>query len=112
VLEEQTTCKSGALIQDGSKFSSTRTANLSTGRAKRFLMLEEQRMKKEDKLESGVTTEVHINNGQLSILIKQRAHKPRESTRTLASMSTDHSILFQNSHSIELLSATVPTTFG
>ena len=105
-------CKSGAPIQDGGKFSDMRTTNSSIGRATRFLMSEEQRMKKEDKSASGVTTEANINNGQLSILTKQRDHKPRVSTKTLASMSTDHSILFQNSHSEELLSATVLTTFG
>jgi hypothetical protein len=37
---------------------------------------------------------------------------PKESTRTLASMSTDHSILCQNFHSTELLNATEPTMYG
>jgi hypothetical protein len=89
-----------------------RTANSSTGQTTRSLMLEELRMLKDNKLESGVTTEVNTNNGQLSILIKQRVHKLRESTKNLDSMWTDHSILFQSFHSTELLSATVPTTFG
>jgi len=89
-----------------------RTTNSSTGRATRFLMSEEQRMKKDTKLASLVTAEANTNNGQLSILTKQRAHKPRVSTRTSASMSIDHSISFLNSHSEELLSATVLTTFG
>jgi hypothetical protein len=34
-------------------------------------MLEEQRMKKEDKLVSGITTEANINNGKLFILMRQ-----------------------------------------
>jgi hypothetical protein len=61
----------------------------------------------------GVTTiEVKIRPGQFSILTKQRDHKLRVSTKTLVFTSTDHSTLSQNSHSTELLSATVPTTFG
>jgi len=47
MLEELTTCKSGAPTQDGSKFSDMRTTNSSTGRATRFLMLLVERMKKE-----------------------------------------------------------------
>jgi hypothetical protein len=55
---------------------------------------------------------VRDNNGMLSILIKQRAHKLKESTKILVSMSTDPSTSFQNFHSTELLSATVLTTSG
>ena len=106
------TCRSGALTQDGGKFSNMRTANSSTGRATRFSMLEVLRMKKVDKLVSGVTTEVNTNNGQLSILTKQRAHKLRVSTRTSDSMSIDHSISSLNFHSADWLSATVPTMSG
>jgi hypothetical protein len=75
-------------------------------------MLKEVKMKKVNQLASGATIEVNTNNGKLSISTKLKDHKLRESTRTLVSMSTDHSILFQNFHSIELLSATVRTTSG
>ena len=112
MLEEHKTCKSGALTQDGSRSSSMKTANSSTGRAARSLMSEELRMLKDNKLESGVTTRANTKCGQLSILTKQRVHKPRALTKISASMSTDHSTSFQNSHSTELLSATVPITFG
>jgi hypothetical protein len=64
------TCKSGAPTLDGGKYSSMKTTNSSTSRTTRYLMLEEQRMLKANKLESGVTIEVNTNNGQLSILIK------------------------------------------
>jgi hypothetical protein len=59
-----------------------------------------------------VITEEKDNYGMLSILIKQRAHKLKESAKILVSISTDHSTLFQNFHSTELLSATVLTTSG
>jgi hypothetical protein len=45
-------------------------------------------------------------------LIKLKLSKPRESTRTSVSMSTDHSTLSPNFHSTELLNATVPTMSG
>jgi len=86
------TCKSGQPTQDGSKFSSMRRDNSSTGNQARSLMLEELKTKKANKLVFGVTMEELINNGMLFILIKQRDHKPRGSIRTLVSMLTDHSI--------------------
>jgi hypothetical protein len=70
VPEEPTTCKSGARTQVGSKYSNTRTTNSSIGRAARYLMLKVAKMKKDIQLEFGVTTEVNINNGKLSILTK------------------------------------------
>jgi hypothetical protein len=75
-------------------------------------MLKEAKIKKVKQLVFMVTMEEEDKNGMLSILTKLRDHKPRVSTRTSVSMSTDHSTLSQNSHSTELLSATVPTTFG
>jgi hypothetical protein len=89
-----------------------RTTNSSTGRVAKFSMSRELRMKKDTQLEFGETTEESTNNGQYSILTKTRDLKRRDSTRTSVSMSTDHSTLSQNFHSTELLSATVPTTFG
>jgi hypothetical protein len=64
VLVKPTTCKSGAPTQDGSKFSSTRIANSSTGRAVKSLMLKEERTKKAKQLEFGVTTEEDTSNGK------------------------------------------------
>jgi hypothetical protein len=107
-----TTCKSGALTLVGGKSSSMRTANLSTGTTTRFLMLEELRMKKVNKLEFMVTTMVNTKNGPLSILIKLKAHKPREYQKTLDSILTDHSTLSQSFHSEELQNAMVLTMSG
>lgn len=95
------TCKYGALTQDGGKFSSTRTTNSSTGRATRSLMSNQARTKKGKPLKLGVTVEVKDNNGKLCILIKQRLIKLRDLTSNLVSKSTNHSILFQNSHPTE-----------
>ena len=106
------TCKSGLPTQDGSRYSSTRTTNSSTGNPAKSLTSREVRMRKAMLLVFGVTMEASINNGMLFISIKQMDHKPRDLTRTLASMSTDHSTLSLNFHSTELLSATVPTTSG
>jgi hypothetical protein len=58
------------------------------------------------------TMVVNIKDGQLSILTKLVQSNQRDSTRTLASMSTDHSILSQNFHSTELQNATELTMSG
>jgi hypothetical protein len=89
-----------------------RTTNSSTGRAAKFLKSKETRTRKDIQLEFGVTTEEDTNNGKLSILIKPRVHKLRDSTKSMDSMSTDHSTLSQNSHSAECSSAIITTTSG
>jgi hypothetical protein len=96
VLVEPTTCKSGAPTLDGSKSSSTRIANSSTGRTVRSLMLQEVKMKKVKQLEFMVIIEARTNNGKLSTLIKQTRLLLRELTMTSVSISTDHSTLDQD----------------
>jgi hypothetical protein len=59
-----------------------------------------------------VTMVERTNNGMLSILTRLMQFKLRDSTRTLVSMSIDHSIWYPTSHSTELLSATVLTMSG
>jgi hypothetical protein len=86
-----------------------RTTNSLTGRARRFLMLKEVKMKKATLFKFGPAMELQLKSGMLSTSIKQRAHKPRVSTKTLDSMSIDHSILSQNFLSEEWLSALVLT---
>jgi hypothetical protein len=78
-----------------------RMNNSSTGKIARHSMSEEAKMKKVKQFKYGVTTELKHKNGKLSILTKLRAHKLRDLTKTSASMSTDHSILFQSFHSTE-----------
>jgi hypothetical protein len=95
------TCKSGAPTLDGSKFSSTRTANSLTGRAAKSLMLKEAKTRKAKQLEFGVTIEADINNGKLSILMKLKDHRLRDLIKNGDSMLIDHSILFLNFHSTE-----------
>jgi len=112
MLVEPMICKSGQPTQDGSRSSSIRTANSSTGPTIRFSMSREAKMRKDMQLVFGVTIEESINNGKLFILIKPPSLKPRDSTKNSDSTSTDHSILDQDCHSKELLSATVPTTSG
>jgi hypothetical protein len=63
VLEEPTTCKSGALTLDGSKYSSTRITNSSTGKTVRYLMSQEPRMRKDKLFKYTVTTVERTNNG-------------------------------------------------
>jgi len=66
-----------------------------------------------DKLsEYSKTATVSTKDGESFILTKLKKLKPRDSTKSLASTSTDHSISDQDCHSKELLSATVPTTSG
>jgi hypothetical protein len=64
------TCKSGAQTQDGSKFSSTRTTNSSTGKTVRYLMSQEPRMLKDKQSKFLVTTVEKANSGMLSTLMK------------------------------------------
>jgi len=80
------TCKFGAPTQDGSKCSNMRMINSSIGRAARFLMLKEPRMKKVMLSVFGPTTVVNIKNGLLFILTKQRVLKLRDLTKILVSM--------------------------
>jgi hypothetical protein len=78
-----------------------RTTNSSTGKPARSSMLQEERMKKDKPFKSGVTMELQLKDGELSILTRQRAHKLRDSTRNSDSISTDHSILFPSFHLTE-----------
>ena len=94
VLEEQETCKSGALTQDGGNFSLTVNHTSSTGRTRRFLMFQDQRMLKDKQLSSGRDTVEQTRDGELSILTLIRETKPRDSTRNSVSTATDHSTLF------------------
>jgi len=81
MLEEPTTCKSGALTLDGSNSSSMRRNNSSIGPTRRLLMFIQEEMKKEDKLSFGVTTERQTRDGLLSILIKLKQFLLRELTK-------------------------------
>jgi uncharacterized membrane protein (UPF0127 family) len=63
-----------------------RIINSSTGRVRKSLMLNQERMKKAKQLVFSKTMEPEDNNGMLFILTKQRAHKLRELTRTSVSM--------------------------
>ena len=75
-------------------------------------MLNQVRMKKAKQSVFGVIMEGKDRNGESYISTKQKVHKPKDLTKTSDSMLTDHSILFQSFHSIELLSATVQTMSG
>jgi hypothetical protein len=110
--EEQATCKSGALTQTGGKYSDLRRINLSTGRVAKSSKSKETTMAKEIQLVLPVTMVRKDRNGRFNILIKPRVQQRKVSTKTLVSTLTDHSILSQNFHSVELLSATVPTMSG
>lgn len=70
MLVKQTTCKFGAPTLVGSKYSNTKTTNLSTGKIARFLMLRTKRTKKVTQLVFLETTEANTNNGQSPILMK------------------------------------------
>jgi hypothetical protein len=63
---------------------------------------------------SSTRTELNLftRDGRLSILIRMIRTELRASTRSLVSISTDHSTSDQDFHSRELLSATVPTMSG
>jgi GTPase Era involved in 16S rRNA processing len=79
------------------------TANSSTGPTRKFLMLQDQRMKKAKLLVLLVTMEEQIKNGKSFILIKLKRQRPRVLMQNSVSTLTDLSILFHNFHSTELL---------
>jgi hypothetical protein len=110
-VEKLATCKSGALTQDGGKYSSMRTTNSSTGTTTKPLTLKMVRTKKETQFKCGATMEAKPKSGTLFILIKQRDLKLRDLTKNSDSMSIDHSTSSPNFHSEELLSALEPTMF-
>jgi hypothetical protein len=105
MLEELLTCKSGALTQDGSKSSSTRTINSSTGNPLRCLMCLVPRTRKDKLFKYTVTTVERTNNGMSFILTRLMDLKLRDSTKTLVSMWTDHSTSDQECQCRELLNA-------
>jgi hypothetical protein len=78
VLEEPTTCRSGAPTQDGSNSSSMKEKDSSTGRTIKYLMSMEARMKKEDQLSSGTSTMEPTKSGRLYILTKLRKNKLKD----------------------------------
>jgi len=90
-LEEPTTCKSGALTQDGGKSSPIKMSTSSIGRIRNALMLLEAKMLKVELLLLGRDTMVLIRDGRSSILTRQKALKPRELMKTSDGMSIDHS---------------------
>jgi hypothetical protein len=68
VLEEQTTCKCGIPILDGSKSSNIKVTTLLTSRTIRFLKFKERKMLKDRKLESMEETINLIRDGMLFTL--------------------------------------------
>jgi hypothetical protein len=89
----QTTCKSGALTLDGGRSSGIRMSNSSIGRTTKFLMLKEERMKKEELLVYGATMEATIKSGLSSMLTKLARLKIKDLIKTSDSTETDHSTL-------------------
>jgi len=97
---------------DGGKSSHTRMNTSSTGRAENASMLQEAKMRKELQLLYITNTTVTTKDGLYFMLIKPTRLQLKDSAKTSDSTSTDHSTLSQDSHSRELLSATVLTTSG
>jgi hypothetical protein len=97
VQEEPTTCKSGALTQDGSNCSCTKMNNLSMSRTKRYLMSQVEKIKKDKLLSSGEITVRRIRNGRSSTLTKLERLKLRDLMKNSASTLTDHSTSDQDS---------------
>jgi hypothetical protein len=89
-----------------------KTVNSSIGQTRRYLTLEEAKMKKDKLLESGVTMDLLLKSGKFCMLIKLIKIELRASTRSSDFISTDHSTSDQDFHSKELLNAMVPTMSG
>jgi hypothetical protein len=96
-LEEQTTCKSGQPIQDGSKCSSMKITNSSIQPTTKLFQLMEPRILKDRELSLTETKRELIKDGKLSILTKPNQSGPKDSIKSLDSISTGLSILDQDS---------------
>ena len=112
MLVEQTTCKSGAPTQDGSKYSSMKRANSSTGLTAKFLMSHHPKMKKDKLLVLQVIPVRTTRNGEFFILTKLLRLKQRDSMKSSASTSIDHSTSDPDCQCKELLNVTELTTSG
>jgi hypothetical protein len=99
------TCKSGALTQDGGKFSSMmrRRTNSSIGVTTRSSKSLEAKTKKEQRLVSTVTTMEETNNGQFFMLTRPTKLRLRDLMRNSVSTLINLSTLSPNFHSTELL---------
>jgi len=105
------TCKSGALTLDGSRFSNIKKIISVTSKKKiDALRLVETKISKDKQFLLVIDKMVPIKDGKFFILTRRQPLKLRDSMKNLDSISTDHSTLFQNSHSTELLSVLEPTT--
>ena len=105
------TCKSGALTLDGSRFSNIKKIIFVTSKKKiDALRLAETKISKDKQFLLVIDKMVPIKDGKFFILTRRQPLKPRDSMKNLDSISTDHSTLFQNFHSTELLSVLEPTT--
>jgi hypothetical protein len=109
--ERPTTCKSGAPTQDGGNSSDIKVNTLSTGKTENALMSQEEKMLKVKQSLYGTDITELTRDGRSFMLI-QSSLRLRESMKNLDSTSTDHSILFPNSHSTELLRCTVTLMCG
>jgi hypothetical protein len=95
VLEELTTCKSGAPTLDGSRSSNIETHISATFKTKiDVLMSVEAKMKKADQLSSGRSTEELTKDGRLYIKMKLKRFKKKDFMKTSDGTLTDHSISF------------------
>jgi hypothetical protein len=90
-LVELMTCKSGALTDNGSNYSSMRTTSSLTGETIKLSMFKMVKMLKDKKFVSGPITEAEHNNGELFILTQQKKTGLRDSIKNLDFISIDHS---------------------
>ena len=71
-------------------------------------MFQVERIMKDNQLLSTRNTEEPTNNGRLSILTLIRDHKRKDLSKTSDLLPINHSTLYQDFHSTELLNAKVP----
>ena len=106
--EKLPACKSGALTQVGSNYSSMRTTCLRTLLKIKYLMLLELKMKKVNQFRYTRHMANKTKNGMSDISMKPR-NKPRDSTVNSVSTSTDHSTSDQECQCKESWNLLVPT---
>ena len=104
------TCKYGAPTQIGGKSSSMtkRKRHLPTWLIRRYLMFQDQRMKKDKLLLSQVAMVKSTSNG-VYFTLTLSSNRPRDYTLNLDSIAADHSTLSQDSQWTESWNLLVPT---
>jgi len=90
-MVEAIQCKSQAPTPTGGKSSDMKESNLSIGITERHLMFQVEKILKDKQFGYGRSILMPIRDGKFSILTKHQRFQRKDSTKSMDSISTDHS---------------------